>query len=109
MVCSSSAGRIPEFPFFQSLARKYRGEVAFLGVDSGDNREDAEEFLDEFPTPYPHYFDPDIEIARVFEGGQAFPTTAFYNSAGELTQTSLGAYATEAKLEEDIERFALGG
>lgn len=98
-----------EFPFFQSLAEKYRGKVAFIGVDSADNREDAREFLEKFPTPYPHYWDPDLEVARVFKGGQAFPTTAFYDASGELTQTHAGAYATEAKLDEDIRRFALGG
>src|SRR6059036_3311354 len=27
-----------EFPFFQALARKYAGRVAFLGVNSQDNR-----------------------------------------------------------------------
>src|SRR5438105_2733372 len=27
-----------EFPFFQRLARRYRGRVAFLGVDSRDTR-----------------------------------------------------------------------
>lgn len=98
-----------EFPFFQRQAAKHRGRVAFLGVDSGDSRDDAKEFLAEFPVPFPHYFDPDAEVARVFKGGRAWPTTAFYNSDGELTKTHQGAYATEAKLEEDIEAFALGG
>src|SRR5205807_7873760 len=30
-----------EFPFFQRLAEEYHGQVAFLGVDSQDNRGDA--------------------------------------------------------------------
>lgn len=98
-----------EFPFFQRQARKHRGRVAFLGVDSQDSRDDAREFLAEFPVPFPHYFDPDAEIARVFKGGRAWPTTAFYNAEAELTRTHQGAYATEAKLQEDVEAFALGG
>jgi hypothetical protein len=57
-----------EFPFFQRLARKYRERVAFLGVDSQDNRGDARDFLREFPTPFPHYFDPETKIARSFRG-----------------------------------------
>jgi len=98
-----------EFPFFQRLAAKYRGRIGFLGVDSNDNRGDAKQFLREFPTPYPHYFDPDTEIARLFRGGQAWPTTAFYDSKGKLARAHLGAYASQAKLDEDIREFALRG
>jgi thiol-disulfide isomerase/thioredoxin len=98
-----------EFPFFQHLAKRYRGRVAFLGVDSQDAREDARRFLREFPVPFPHYFDPDGRIARVFGGARAWPSTGFYDATGRLTRTHLGAYATEAKLDEDIRRYALGG
>ena len=98
-----------EFPYFQRLAAKYRGRVAFLGVDSQDNRDDAKKFLKEYPTPFPHYFDPDVEIARVFGGGRGWPTTAFYNAAGELTQTHIGAFAEQTDLEESIRRYALDG
>lgn len=97
-----------EFPFFQRLAAKYRGEVAFLGVDSQDSRGDAKEFMSEFPVPFPHYFDPDAELARTFGGGRPGrprPST----TQRELTRTHLGAYATEAKLDEDIQKFALNG
>jgi cytochrome c biogenesis protein CcmG/thiol:disulfide interchange protein DsbE len=98
-----------EFPFFQRLAGEYRGRVAFLGVDSQDNRADAGQFLKEFPTPFPHYFDPDLEIARLFGGGRAWPTTAYYDPGGKLVRTHLGAFASQAKLEEEIRRYALRG
>jgi cytochrome c biogenesis protein CcmG/thiol:disulfide interchange protein DsbE len=96
-----------EFPFFQRLAKKYEGRVAFLGVDSQDARDDAADFLKEFPVPYPHYYDSDTAVARTFGGGRAWPTTAFYDRSGKLTETHFGAYATEAKLEEDIRTYAL--
>jgi cytochrome c biogenesis protein CcmG/thiol:disulfide interchange protein DsbE len=98
-----------EFPFFQSLASKYAGRVAFLGVNSQDARGDAEDFLREFPVPFPHYYDEDASVARLFRGGRAWPTTAFYDAAGELVNTHLGAYASESKLDDDIRRYALGG
>jgi thiol-disulfide isomerase/thioredoxin len=98
-----------EFPFFQRLARRYEGRVAFLGVDSQDARGDAEGFLRELPLPFPSYYDKDASIARLFGGGRAWPTTGFYDASGKLTKTHLGAYATEAKLDEDIRRYALGG
>lgn len=98
-----------EFPFFARQAVKYDGRVSFLGVNSQDNRRNAAAFLKTTPVPFPHYFDPKGEVARVFRGGRAFPTTAFYDAAGELAFTHLGAYPNEAKLEEDIRRYALDG
>lgn len=94
-----------EFPFFQSQALERGKEIAFIGVNSADNRGDAERFLEEFPVPYPHYEDPDSEVAAVFKGVQAFPSTAFYDADGELVYLKQGGYATEAKLAEDIERY----
>jgi len=96
-----------EFPFFRNLAVKYGGKVAFLGANSEDSRDAAETFLRGMPTPYPHYFDPDTEIARSFQGGRAWPTTAFYNAAGELTFTHQGVYEDEAALDADIKTYAL--
>jgi thiol-disulfide isomerase/thioredoxin len=94
-----------EFPFFQSQALERGKEIAFIGVNSADNRGDAKRFLADFPVPYPHYEDPDSEVAAVFKGVQAFPSTAFYDADGELAYLKQGGYATEAKLAEDIERY----
>lgn len=98
-----------EFPFFQRLAAKYAGRVAFLGVNSQDSRSDAQDFLRELPVPYPHYYDKDASVARVFGGGRAWPTTAFYNAEGKLTDSHLGAYSSQSDLDEDIRRYALDG
>jgi thiol-disulfide isomerase/thioredoxin len=98
-----------EFPFFRDLARKYERRVAFLGVNAKDSRDEAEDFLRELPVPFPHYYDGDASIARVFRGGRAWPTTAFYAAGGELAYTHQGQYRSEADLEADIRRYALGG
>jgi thiol-disulfide isomerase/thioredoxin len=98
-----------EFPFFQHLASRFDGRVAFLGVNSQDNRGDAEAFLKQLPVPYPHFYDEDTSIARLFRGGRAWPTTAFYDAKGKLTHTHVGAYATEGKLDQDIRTYALHG
>jgi thiol-disulfide isomerase/thioredoxin len=95
-----------EFPFFQSQAAKRAGEVAFIGVNSSDNAGDAAAFLDEYPVPYPSYEDPELEVADVFNGVAAFPTTAFYDERGELVYVKQGGYASEDLLAEDIERYA---
>lgn len=96
-----------EFPFFQRQAAKHGARVAFLGVDSRDSRSEAQAFLEKLPTPFPHYFDPDADIARVFKGGRAWPTTAFYDADGKLAYTHVGAYSDERQLEADIRRYAL--
>jgi cytochrome c biogenesis protein CcmG, thiol:disulfide interchange protein DsbE len=98
-----------EFPFFRDQARKLERKVAFLGVNSRDSRDEAAAFLEEMPVPFPHYFDPDASIARVFRGGRSWPTTAFYDASGELAFTYQGQYASAADLEADIRRYALRG
>jgi cytochrome c biogenesis protein CcmG/thiol:disulfide interchange protein DsbE len=98
-----------EFPFFERLARRYADRVGFLGVNSQDSRAAARRFLERHPVPFPHYFDADSSIARVFRGGRAFPTSAFYDADGRLVATHAGAYASESKLDDDIRRYALDG
>jgi thiol-disulfide isomerase/thioredoxin len=95
-----------EFPFLASQAKKRKGEVVFVGVNSQDNRADAREFLAEHPVPFKHFEDPNQEIAAKFNGVQGFPVTAFYGADGERVFVHYGGYASEAKLAEDIERYA---
>ena len=80
--------------------------MAFIGVNSNDNRGDAEEFLKEEPVPYKHFEDPKLEIAAAFNAVQAFPSTAFYDSKGELAFVHQGGYSNEDDLAEDIDRYA---
>lgn len=94
-----------EFPFFRSQAQKRRGEVVFFGVNSNDNRKAAEEFLEEEPVPFKHFEDPKLEIAAAFNAVQAFPSTAFYDSDGELAFVHQGPYTTEKQLAEAIDRY----
>jgi thiol-disulfide isomerase/thioredoxin len=95
-----------EFPFFGNQAKKREDQVVFVGLNSNDNRGDAEEFLREFPVPFRHFEDPRSEVAASFNAAQAFPATAFYDSKGELAFVHQGGYASEAKLAEDIDRYA---
>lgn len=97
-----------EFPFFAKLASRFAGKVAFLGVNSQDSRGSAVDFLRQNPVPYPHFYDHDASVAREFEGGRAWPTTAFYDARGKLANTHVGAYASQAKLDGDIRKYALG-
>jgi cytochrome c biogenesis protein CcmG, thiol:disulfide interchange protein DsbE len=96
-----------EFPWFQSLAEKRGGEIAFLGVNANDSSGAAEQFLSELPLPYPSYSDPDLQIAQELGGPpQAFPTTAFYDRSGELVYTHIGQYQDEAALTTEVDKYA---
>ncbi len=94
-----------EFPYFQEQAGRLAKDVAFLGVNSNDNDDDALDFLEEFPVTYPSYKDPDLDIAQLFKCPQCFPTTAIYDSKGELVNVKYGEYKEE-DLIADIRRYA---
>ena len=97
-----------EFPHFQSLSVELGKRVAFLGLNSGDNRGDAAEFLSEFPVSFPSYTDPNEKVALDLGASAAYPVTIFYDASGEQTFVKQGQYATEAALRADVERYALG-
>ena len=94
-----------EFPVFQKAAVQEAKRIAFIGVDSTDNDDDAAEFLNKFPLPYPSYKDPDLEVARVFNGVGAFPTTAFYDKTGKVAYVHQGPYETVDELLRDARRY----
>jgi len=96
-----------EFPIFQQVATERGTEIAFLGVNAGDKRPAAEDFLAERPLPYPSYEDPDEEIARELDAAKFFPMTIFRDAQGG-TFVKAGEYTSRAELEADIDRY-LGG
>lgn len=98
-----------EFPFFAESADAHADEVAFVGVDIQDDREAAEQFLEEFPTPYPHIYDRDAAAVNSLGWTQVSPTTWFIDERGEIVHQRPGAYPDRAALEADIESFLLRG
>jgi thiol-disulfide isomerase/thioredoxin len=97
-----------EFPSFQALGVKYGKQVAFVGLNAGDNRGDAAKFVKRFPVSYPSYEDPDEKIARTIRAPANYPITVFFDRRGKIVFVHQGGYPTEAKLDEDIRRYALG-
>jgi thiol-disulfide isomerase/thioredoxin len=94
-----------ELPFFQRQALARGKEIAFLGVDSADNRGDAGRFLREYPVPYPSYFDPGERIARAIGAPGYYPVTVFLDAKGRRASIHQGAYRSEAALAADIDRY----
>lgn len=95
-----------ELPHFQSQALEHGKRVAFLGVDVEDNDAEATELMERFPLTYPSYRDPRYNISAVFNATAATPSTAFYDSDGELAYLKQGSYRDEEDLAEDIRRYA---
>jgi cytochrome c biogenesis protein CcmG, thiol:disulfide interchange protein DsbE len=95
-----------EFPVFQVQGVKFGKRVAFLGLDSVDNHGNAADFLRSFPVPYPSYEDPKGRVSRDLAVA-GYPDTVFYSASGERTYVHQGPYRDEAKLAEDIRRYAL--
>lgn len=97
-----------EFPYFQDSAEANADEVAFLGIDMQDDRGAAEEFLSEFPVPYPSIWDPTASQIASLGGGVVSPTTVFIDERGEIVSVFQGVYTSRGQLEEDIQRHLLG-
>jgi cytochrome c biogenesis protein CcmG/thiol:disulfide interchange protein DsbE len=95
-----------EFPFFREASTRLGKEVAFLGLNVSDNREDARAFLAKQPVPYPHLEDGDSRIVQKAGAAGGLPTTIFYDAEGERAYIHQGGYRDEADLIEDIERYA---
>jgi cytochrome c biogenesis protein CcmG/thiol:disulfide interchange protein DsbE len=98
-----------EFPFLQEMALRYGRRVAFLGLNSEDNDDDARNWLRRFPVAYPNYSDPEAKIGESLGiARQATPSTLFLDRRGRMSFQHQGAYANAADFEDDIRRYALG-
>jgi thiol-disulfide isomerase/thioredoxin len=79
-------------------------DVAFLGVDHQDQRENAEQFVEEQGITFPTVFDIGGDVAYSI-GGRGMPTTAVFDTdgvmvakhTGELTASSLQELLDEVR------------
>ena len=95
-----------EFPFFREASTRLGKEVAFLGLNVSDNRQDALAFLKKEPVPYPHLEDGDARIVQKTGAAGGLPTTVFYDAKGKRAFIHQGGYTSERDLLRDIERYA---
>lgn len=95
-----------EFPHFQRQALAFAKRVAFIGVDTQDNRGNATKFLRASPVPYPSYEDPRGAFASSLHV-IGLPVTVFYDRGGKRT-IHQGPYRSNAELAADVRRYALG-
>lgn len=96
-----------EFGILASAAATYGKKVAFLGVNTNDTASDARSFLAHHPVSYPSYESSSSQLSSlaVVEG---LPTTIFVAPSGKVVDVHAGQYDTQAALDNDISRYALG-
>jgi cytochrome c biogenesis protein CcmG/thiol:disulfide interchange protein DsbE len=96
-----------EFGAFQRVSLARGRQVAFVGIDSGDtSRADALGFLRSFPVSYPSYYDQSGQAGVTITDSTFTPVTVFYDRRGAQF-IHQGPYPSAAKLEADVERYAL--
>jgi len=96
-----------EFGAFQHASVLQGRAVAFIGIDSGDSsRSAATSFLRSFPMSYPSYYDRSGHLGEAITDSSFIPVTVFYDSHGK-EYIHQGPYQSLAKLEHDVERYAL--
>ena len=78
---SSCAPCQQETPALASVARAMGAKVAFLGIDTADQRAAARAFIARYRVPYPVAFDPDASAAGRY-GVPGLPVTIFLSPSG---------------------------
>jgi thiol-disulfide isomerase/thioredoxin len=97
-----------EFGAFQGASVELGHEVAFIGIDSGESsRAAGASFLRSFPVSYPSYYDRGGGLGAQITDSTFTPVTVFYDrSGGQYIRQ--GPYPSQARLEADVRRYALG-
>lgn len=83
-------------------AREANPDIAFLGIDHLDRREDAEVFLEEMDVTFPTIFDIDGDVASAVEA-RGMPTTLIFDVDGDLVARHFGR-ATESQIEDLLDQ-----
>ncbi|MEP6909881.1 MAG: TlpA disulfide reductase family protein [Actinomycetota bacterium] len=84
-----------EAPRFQSAFERYRGRVAFVGVDTTDYSGDGRAFLSKYGVSYPNVRDPNGRVLHDY-GGLPIPRTFVVAASGRVQGYIFG----EARAEE---------
>jgi cytochrome c biogenesis protein CcmG/thiol:disulfide interchange protein DsbE len=91
-----------EASLFAGAARDIR-DVAFLGIDVFDGREDAVRFVEEFRLPYPQAVDHRGIVLRRYRV-TGVPETFFIDRTGRIVGHFIGAFRG-TQLDDAIRRF----
>lgn len=93
-----------ETPALVFVARSVGRKVAFLGIDTADQRDSAVAFVARYRVPYPVAFDPQASAASRY-GVPGLPVTVFLSPSGKtILGENVGALTT-GKLRTILHRL----
>lgn len=96
-----------EAPVFDTMARRYEGEVSFLGVNIKDTPDDARAFEQRFDVGYPSVRDETRTIEDAY-GLTGQPETFLISSDGVIVEHIPGAVTDAAYLQGLLDELVAG-
>lgn len=92
-----------EMPVLESVHRRMHEEVAVIGVNTGDRRTDAQQFLAQHRITYASGYDPSGAVGREYRLF-GMPTTVFLSEAGRVLEKRNGEVSIK-DIQEIIRRY----
>jgi cytochrome c biogenesis protein CcmG/thiol:disulfide interchange protein DsbE len=78
-----------ELPEFEAVHRSLAGEVTFVGVNIGDDGDEAADYLDDLGITYDQYLDVDSELTAALKTA-SLPVTLIVDDDGRIALRHLG-------------------
>lgn len=91
---SSCAPCVKELPDFEAVSHRFDGQVRFVGIAAGDDRQAAQQLLDETGVTFETGEDPDNEMF-IAMGSFVLPTTYLVDENGTVVANQIGAMNAE--------------
>jgi thiol-disulfide isomerase/thioredoxin len=88
-----------ELPEFEAVHRSMVGEVAFVGVNIGDDGAAAADYLDELGITYDQYLDVDSELTRALETA-TLPMTLIIDADERIALRHVGPLDQDELIEQ---------
>ncbi len=91
-----------EIPDFEVVHQEVEGEVRFIGVNIGDDEDDARAYLGKIDVSYDQYLDYDSEVLNALETA-TLPVTVVIDADGTISERHIGPM-NQADLRAAISR-----
>lgn len=82
------------FPFMNDLVKEYGDSLAVVTINLDESRDDADQFLTEFPANFAVIYDPDGGLAKQY-GVRGMPNSFLFNQSGQLVHRHDGFTAKD--------------